>query len=66
MLALHPSYLATRGDPKSYLDGLRKQMDEVSAESPEMPDRGWARTLIQELEREQAADSSLDRHKQQL
>lgn len=65
MLALHPSYLATRGDPKSYLDGLRTRMDEISAESPEMPDRGWARNL-KELERQQAADSSLDRHKDQL
>jgi hypothetical protein len=63
MLALHPSYLATRGDPKSYLDSLRKRMDEVSAESPEMPDHRWARSLMQE--QEQAADSSLDRHKEQ-
>ena len=43
MLALHPTYLASRGDPKSYLDDLRRRMDEIAAQSPEMPDRDWAR-----------------------
>ncbi len=43
MLALHPTYLASRGDPKAYLDDLRRRMDEIAAQSPEMPDRDWAR-----------------------
>ncbi|HEX2045089.1 MAG TPA: SLATT domain-containing protein [Gaiellaceae bacterium] len=45
MLALHPTYLASRGDPKQYLDDLRTRMDEVSTQSPEMPDRRWGRAL---------------------
>jgi hypothetical protein len=57
MLALHPSYLATRGDPQKYLDDLRKRMDEVAAESPEMPGHRWARTLAQS----HADDKALDR-----
>jgi hypothetical protein len=44
MLALHPAHTATRGDPKEYLDELRARMDEVAAESPEMPSSLWART----------------------
>ena len=47
MLALHPAHAATRGDPKEYLDGLRARIDEVAAESPEMRDSHWARTLSQ-------------------
>lgn len=43
MLALHPNYLATRGDPKEYLDGLRRRMDRIAAQSPEMGDRAWSR-----------------------
>jgi hypothetical protein len=43
MLALHPDYLAVHGDPKQYLDDLRRRMDEISAQSPEMGDRGWGR-----------------------
>jgi hypothetical protein len=43
MLALHPTYLASRGDPKQYLDDLRRRMDEISAQSPEMGDREWTR-----------------------
>lgn len=43
MVALHPTYLASRGDPKSYLDDLRRRMDEISAQSPEMGDRNWGR-----------------------
>jgi hypothetical protein len=45
MLALHPAHAATRGDPKAYLDDLRTRIDEVAAESPDMPDSQWARTL---------------------
>jgi hypothetical protein len=43
MLALHPDYLATRGDPKDYLDRLRRRMDRIAGQSPEMGDRAWAR-----------------------
>jgi hypothetical protein len=43
MLALHPDYLATQGDPKEYLDDLRRRMDEISAQSPEMGDRTWGK-----------------------
>ena len=43
MLALHPNYLATHGDPKEYLDNLRRRMDRIAAQSPEMGDRAWSR-----------------------
>jgi hypothetical protein len=43
MLALHPEYLAERSDPKAYLDQLRGRMGEVSAQSPEIGDKDWAR-----------------------
>jgi hypothetical protein len=56
ILALHPSYLATRGDPKNYLDDLRKRMDEIAAESPEMSGRRWKRALEQEQADEQPAE----------
>lgn len=39
MLALHPEYLAERSDPKAYIDDLRRRMDEVSAQSPEIGER---------------------------
>ncbi len=42
-LALHPTYLASRGDPQDYLDNLRQRMDQVSQQSPEMGDTGWWR-----------------------
>jgi hypothetical protein len=42
MLALHPTYLASRGDPQKYLDGLRQRMDEVAALAPEMGERLWS------------------------
>ncbi|HWB56748.1 MAG TPA: SLATT domain-containing protein [Gaiellaceae bacterium] len=41
MLALHPTYLAARGDPKSYLDDLRKRMDDTAALSPALGDRQY-------------------------
>ena len=44
MLALHPTYLASRGDPKQFLDSLRGRMDETSQQSPELGERGWLRT----------------------
>jgi hypothetical protein len=43
MLALHPDYLAERSDPKSYLDDLRRRLDEVSAQSPEIGDVDWTK-----------------------
>ena len=43
MVALHPTYLASRGDPKAYLDDLRRRLNEISAQSPEMGDRDWGR-----------------------
>jgi hypothetical protein len=43
MLALHPDYLAERSDPKAYLDELRRRMDEVSGQSPEIGDRDWSK-----------------------
>jgi conflict system pore-forming effector with SLATT domain len=43
MLALHPDYLAERSDPKAYLDDLRRRMDEVSGQAPEIGDRDWTR-----------------------
>jgi hypothetical protein len=44
-LALHPAHATTRGDPKEYLDALRKRIDEVAAESPEMRHYHWGRPL---------------------
>jgi hypothetical protein len=41
MLALHPTYLASRGDPKQYLDDLRRRMDEIAQQSPELGERGF-------------------------
>ena len=40
--ALHPEYLAARGDPQKYLDELRKRIDQVSAQSPEMGEKAWS------------------------
>jgi hypothetical protein len=42
MLALHPTYLASRGDPQKYLDGLRRRMDQVAGQAPEMGERLWS------------------------
>jgi hypothetical protein len=43
MIALHPTYPESRGDPKKYLDSLRERMDKLSTASPEMGERRWAR-----------------------
>jgi hypothetical protein len=40
MLALHPTYLASRGDPKQYLDDLRHRMAQAAQQSPEMGSHG--------------------------
>ncbi len=45
MLALHPTYLASRGDPQKYLDDLRRRMDDVAAQAPEMGERRWAHAM---------------------
>lgn len=42
-LALHPTYLASRGDPQDYLDDLRRRMDQVAQQSPELGVAGWWR-----------------------
>ena len=44
MRALHPTYLASRGDPKQYLDDLRRRMDEIAQQSPELGEHGWLRS----------------------
>jgi heme/copper-type cytochrome/quinol oxidase subunit 4 len=44
ILALHPAHPETHGDPKKYLDKLRARIDEVAAESPEMPSKLWGNT----------------------
>jgi hypothetical protein len=38
-------------DPKSFLDDLRRRMDEVSARSPAVGDGAWTRTLSSETRR---------------
>ena len=40
-LALHPDYLATRGDPQEYLERVRARMDRVSRQSPELGEKAW-------------------------
>jgi hypothetical protein len=58
MLALHPTYLAARGDPKSYLDDLRTRMNEIGSVSPALPNREW-QLLTEELpEPENSPDSA--------
>ncbi len=44
--ALHPDYIELPADPKKYLDDLRGRMNEVSAQSPELGDRNWARAQL--------------------
>ena len=43
-LALYPAHARTRGDPKVFLDAIRRQINEVAAASPEMRHYHWART----------------------
>ncbi|TML83399.1 MAG: SLATT domain-containing protein [Actinobacteria bacterium] len=61
MLALHPTYLASRGDPKQYLDDLRRRMDEIAQQSPELGEHGvWrARRRYDEPSREAASREHL-------
>lgn len=52
MLALHPRYLASRGDPKDYLDDLRRRIDEIAQQSPELGVRGiWRQHRRYDVER---------------
>lgn len=44
MLALHPNYPATGGDPQTYLDELRQKIDRTAAQSPEIGEGPWKRT----------------------
>jgi hypothetical protein len=45
MVALHPDYLASQGDPKEYLDDVRSRMGEIAKQSPEMGEQGWWRPV---------------------
>jgi len=55
MLALHPEYLAERSDPKAYLDQLRGRMGEVSAQSPAIGDKDWAKAQARYVPRPTSA-----------
>jgi hypothetical protein len=41
-LALHPEHRGTH-DPEEYLANLRRRIDRIAAQSPEMGDRAWRR-----------------------
>jgi FAD/FMN-containing dehydrogenase len=56
MLALHPTYLASRGDPKQYLDDLRRRMDEIAQQSPELGEHGLWQTKRRYQEPSQDAE----------
>ena len=56
MVALHPDYLASQGDPKEYLDNLRRRMGEVAQQSPEMGEQGWWRPVRRYRVDEQPGD----------
>jgi FAD/FMN-containing dehydrogenase len=57
MLALHPTYLASRGDPKQYLDDLRRRMDEIAQQSPELGEQGVWQTKRRYREPSEADES---------
>ena len=62
MVALHPDYLASRGDPKDYLDDLRRRMGEIAQQSPEMGEQGWWRPVRRyRVDEEKETDASLGR-----
>jgi len=58
MVALHPDYLASRGDPKDYLDDLRRRMGEIAQQSPEMGMQGWWRPVRRYRVDEDSANSA--------
>jgi len=60
MLALHPTYLASRGDPKQYLDDLRRRMDEIAQQSPELGEHGVWKSKRRYREPSQEARSPED------
>jgi hypothetical protein len=41
MIALHPTYPESRGDPKKYLDDVRQKFAQIAQQSPEMGEQGW-------------------------
>jgi hypothetical protein len=43
MIALHPTYPESRGDPKKYLDEIRQRFAQIAQQSPEMGEEGWWR-----------------------
>lgn len=43
MIALHPTYPESRGDPKKYLDEVRQRFAQIAQQSPEMGEQGWWR-----------------------
>ena len=43
MIALHPTYPESRGDPKKYLDDVRQTFAQIAQQSPEMGEQGWWR-----------------------
>lgn len=43
MIALHPTYPESRGDPKKYLDEVRQRFTQIAQQSPEMGEQGWWR-----------------------
>ena len=43
MIALHPTYPESRGDPKKYLDDVRQRFAQIAQQSPEMGEEGWWR-----------------------
>ena len=55
--ALHPEYLAARGDPQKYLDELRKRIDQVSAQSPEMGEKAWTEYMTKHGAGERSLDA---------
>jgi hypothetical protein len=56
MIALHPTYPESRGDPKQYLDGVRRRFAEIAQQSPEMGEQGWWRPT------RRYGTAELDRH----
>ncbi len=64
MIALHPTYPESRGDPKQYLDDLRRRFSEIAQQSPEMGEQGWwrprRRYRVPELERDETPAAELE------
>jgi hypothetical protein len=41
MIALHPTYPESRGDPKKNLDEILQRFAQIAQQSPEMGEQGW-------------------------